>query len=89
MFCLQNAAINTILKAVSTPGAYTDEPFGYFTVGPIDSNATVNGTDRFACLQVRCPGLLNDGRSFDTVVNVSVENESSGRCRVTYEFIII
>jgi len=68
---------------VSSLASYKEESFGYYTVGPIDANATVNGNDRFACLQVRCPGITAKGQPIDVFVNVSVDSGVSASCRIT------
>lgn len=71
---VQNAYADTILVADSRLPNGTTESFGNFSTAPIDSSASFNGTSRFACLQVRCPGMTADGNDFDVVVDVTVES---------------
>jgi hypothetical protein len=77
----QDALYDTIITAVSSAANDTTVPFGNFTTGPIDSSAAMNGSSRFACLQVRCPGTFTNGDDFDVLVNISVETRYK-RCQI-------
>ncbi|XP_060586707.1 uncharacterized protein LOC132742353 isoform X2 [Ruditapes philippinarum] len=78
---IQDAPYDTIMTAVSSAANDTTVPFGNFTAGPIDSSAAMNGSSRFACLQVRCPGTFTNGDDFEVLVNISVETRYK-RCQI-------
>ncbi|WAR29042.1 hypothetical protein MAR_002610, partial [Mya arenaria] len=74
-----NAPEDTIITAESISTADVSSPPGNYSMGPLDAHGFLNGTSRFACLQVRCPGFLTTGAAFDIVVNVTMET-TSGHC---------
>ncbi|WAR29053.1 hypothetical protein MAR_002621, partial [Mya arenaria] len=74
-----NAPDDTIITAESITTADVSSPLGNYSMAPIDAHGFLNGTSRFACLHVRCPGFLTTGAAFDIVVNVTMET-TSGHC---------
>lgn len=80
---IQNALYDLIFTAESMLSNLTMSSFGNFTTAPIDESAGMNGSSRFACLQVRCPGFQINQEEFDVLVRVSVKTRYK-QCHVRY-----
>ncbi|XP_045182962.2 uncharacterized protein LOC123541494 [Mercenaria mercenaria] len=69
---VQNAYFDTVLTAASSKADDLFLAYGNFTAAPIDSESKVNHTSRFACLKVRCPGVMATGSPLNVTVVVTV-----------------
>ncbi|XP_052251356.1 uncharacterized protein LOC127858339 [Dreissena polymorpha] len=79
---MENSPDDVIITAVSTKIDVISATFGNFTAGPMDADGKINGSFRFACLEVRCPSANISGDAFDVTVDVSLES-AFGPCHIS------
>ncbi|KAL4224566.1 Adamtsl1p [Mactra antiquata] len=71
--------------AISRQTDKNGEQYGSYNVGPITEPTMSKFEDRAACIEFRCPGLVNDGGTISTDVDTFLQvklNPAKPNCRV-------
>lgn len=79
-----NADFDLRFIAISRQGDKNGGQYGSYNVGPMSEPTLSNTIDRAACIEFRCPGLVNDGGAISTDVSTFLEvklNPPKPNCR--------